>query len=97
MPNYDFSCEKCGVEIEVFIPLELHGNTEVRCPKCVGLMEQAIGFSTRQVPFRKFISKDVLLSGEPVEVQSQHHMRRLMRDNKMDIAPVGVGNPGCEY
>ena len=99
MPNYDFRCS-CGEEIEIFLSLEEHdliGTFGVSCPVCFDFMEQKVGFSTRQVPFRKFVSKDLLLSGEPVEVQSHHHQKRLMRDNKMDHAAVGQGNPGCEY
>ena len=97
MPNYDLSCTNCSVVVERFFLLrDFEKTSQVECEKCGKLMGLKVGFSTDRSRFREFVSKDLLLSGDSVKITSYAHMKKVMKENKMDHASRGVGMPGCE-
>ena len=41
MPLYDYVCEKCGRDYEIFVPLK-HLNEEIACPNCDTILRRLL-------------------------------------------------------
>lgn len=75
MPTYDFFCQQCSKQEEIFMKL-----ADYKAPECCGQkMKQVIGNYHVVGDLEPYVDENI--GNEPVLVKSKRHRRQLMKEH----------------